>query len=86
VLTSICRYPEHNPEESVHRISATVIDTLKRNGNVLIPLSPIGVLYDLLECLVASLNASSVSLDVPIYFLSPVAEKALAFSNIYAEW
>lgn len=27
-----------------------------------------------------------VPVDVPVYFISPVAESTLAYSNIYAEW
>ena len=27
-----------------------------------------------------------MSLDVPIYFVSPVAKKSLAFANVNAEW
>lgn len=86
VMTSVCVAPERNPEESVHMLCMTVIDTLKRGGNVLIPIAPTGVLYDLLECLAANLDQSTVSVDTPIYFLSPVAESALAYANIYAEW
>uniref|UniRef100_A0A914WPD2 Beta-Casp domain-containing protein n=2 Tax=Plectus sambesii TaxID=2011161 RepID=A0A914WPD2_9BILA len=86
VLTSVSVAPERNPEESVHMLCVTVVETLKRGGNVLIPIAPTGVLYDLLECLAANLDQSTVSVDTPIYFLSPVAESALAYANIYAEW
>lgn len=27
-----------------------------------------------------------VPMDIPVYFISPVAESSIAFSNIYPEW
>jgi hypothetical protein len=59
--------------------------TLKNGGNVLIPCCPSGVVYDLFECLSAHLDTVGLSL-VPMYFISPVADNSLAYSNIYAEW
>jgi len=59
--------------------------TLKNGGNVLIPCSPSGVIYDLFECLSSHLDNCGLSL-VPMYFISPVADSSLAYSNIYAEW
>uniref|UniRef100_A0A915Q0A4 Beta-Casp domain-containing protein n=1 Tax=Setaria digitata TaxID=48799 RepID=A0A915Q0A4_9BILA len=99
VLTSICRFPEHSPETSVGAFYlcftqrylvchafAVIADTLKRNGSVLMPICPTGVLYDLLEVISMQLDQHDVSVDVPLYFISPVAESTLAYSNIYAEW
>lgn len=59
--------------------------TLRAGGNVLIPCYPSGVVYDLFECLSGSLNASGFS-RVPMFFISPVADASLAYSNILAEW
>ncbi|KAM3727886.1 Integrator complex subunit [Dirofilaria immitis] len=86
ILTSICRFPEHNPETSVCHAFAVIADTLKRNGCVLMPICPTGVLYDLLEVISMQLDQHDVPVDVPVYFISPVAESTLAYSNIYAEW
>ncbi|VDM96142.1 unnamed protein product [Thelazia callipaeda] len=86
ILTSICRFPEHNPETSVCHAFAVIADTLKRNGSVLMPICPTGVLYDLLEVISVQLDQHDVSVDVPVYFISSVAESTLAYSNIYAEW
>uniref|UniRef100_A0A8R1TPM1 Beta-Casp domain-containing protein n=1 Tax=Onchocerca volvulus TaxID=6282 RepID=A0A8R1TPM1_ONCVO len=86
ILTSICRFPEHNPETSVCHAFAVIADTLKRNGSVLMPICPTGVLYDLLEVISMQLDQHDVPVDVPVYFISPVAESTLAYSNIYAEW
>ncbi|VDO47259.1 unnamed protein product [Onchocerca flexuosa] len=70
---------------------AVIADTLKRNGSVLMPICPTGVLYDLLEVISMQLDQidyfkHDVPVDVPVYFISPVAESTLAYSNIYAEW
>lgn len=54
-------------------------------GNVLIPCYSSGIIYDLIECLVQTLDQSGLS-AVPIYFISPIADQSLAYSNILAEW
>ncbi|VIO89361.1 conserved hypothetical protein [Brugia malayi] len=86
ILTSICRFPEHSPETSVCHAFAVIADTLKRNGSVLMPICPTGILYDLLEVISMQLDQHDVPVDVPVYFISPVAESTLAYSNIYVEW
>ena len=59
--------------------------TLRNGGNVLVPCYPSGVTYDLFECLSHHLESCNL-LTVPMYFVSPVADSSLAYSNIYAEW
>lgn len=59
--------------------------TLRANGNVLIPCYPSGVVYDLFECLSSHLDNSSLS-TIPMFFISPVADMSLGYSNILAEW
>lgn len=59
--------------------------TLRGGGGVLLPVYPSGVLYDLLECLGAHLDAAGLA-HVPLYVLSEVADASLAYSNILAEW
>ena len=59
--------------------------TLKHGGSVLVPCYPSGVTYDLFECLSMHLDSCGLS-NVPMYFVSPVADSSLAYSNIYAEW
>ena len=44
-----------------------------------------GVLYDLFECLYSYMDSANLS-SIPIYFISPVADSSLAYSNIFAEW
>jgi len=59
--------------------------TLRAGGCVLIPCYPSGVVYDLFECLSTHLDKSGFT-QVPLFFISPVAETSLAYSNILAEW
>jgi integrator complex subunit 9 len=59
--------------------------TLKSGGNVLVPCYPSGITYDLFECLSSHLDNVGLG-GVPLYFISPVADSSLAYSNIYAEW
>lgn len=59
--------------------------TLRNNGTVLIPCYPSGVIYDLFEILSQKLDESGLS-TIPMFFISPVAENSLAYSNILAEW
>lgn len=59
--------------------------TLRAGGSILVPCYPSGVIYDLFECLSCHLDKSGLS-QVPLFFLSPVAETSLAYSNILAEW
>lgn len=63
----------------------TVVDTTKQGGNVLVPCYPAGIIYDLLECLSAQMDQNGLS-HIPLYFVSPVADSSLAYSNIMAEW
>lgn len=59
--------------------------TLRNNGSVLIPCYPSGVVYDLFECLSTHLDSSGLS-HIPMYFISPVSDVSLGYSNIFAEW
>lgn len=59
--------------------------TIKNGGNVLVPCYPSGVTYDLFECLSGHLDSCGLS-TVPMYFISPVSDSTLAYSNIFGEW
>ena len=52
---------------------------------MLVPCNPSGVTYDLFECLSGHMDSVGLA-SVPMYFVSPVADNSLAYSNIYAEW
>lgn len=56
VLSSMSRWPEASPDSTVFRISQTIIETLKRNGNVIFPITPTGLIYDLFELVQMSIE------------------------------
>ncbi|XP_018119597.1 integrator complex subunit 9-like [Xenopus laevis] len=59
--------------------------TVSSGGNVLVPGYLSGVIYDLLEGLYQYIDSARLS-NVPFYFISPVANSSLEFSQIFAEW
>jgi len=69
----------------LHYVKTLTAVTLRAGGCVLIPCYPSGVVYDLFECLSTHLDKSGFT-QVPLFFISPVAETSLAYSNILAEW
>uniref|UniRef100_A0A158QKT0 Beta-Casp domain-containing protein n=1 Tax=Haemonchus placei TaxID=6290 RepID=A0A158QKT0_HAEPC len=109
ILTSLSRTPDFSSEGAIIEVAQTVVDTLKRGGNVLMPVNPVGFVYDLIDVVSRSIdNAVRVKtprysflqyahcervliqggaiLEARIYFISPVAKGALAYSNVNAEW
>ncbi|KAL1123383.1 hypothetical protein AAG570_002465 [Ranatra chinensis] len=85
ILTGLTQTPTVNPDTMLGELCMAVAATLKANGSVLIPCYPSGVVYDLFECLSSHLDSSSLS-SIPMYFISPVADMSLGYSNILAEW
>lgn len=85
LLTNLSSCPTIHPDISLQEFCTHVKTTLTSSGNVLIPCYPSGIIYDLLECLVNTLDSSGFG-SVPIFFISPVADQSLAYSNILAEW
>ncbi|KAB0368526.1 hypothetical protein FD755_019560, partial [Muntiacus reevesi] len=68
-----------------HVVSTPLALTVRNGGNVLVPCYPSGVIYDLLECLYQYIDSAGLS-SIPFYFISPVANSSLEFSQIFAEW
>eukprot|EP01137_Pigoraptor_chileana_P003954 Opistho-2@2548 len=71
-----------SPEAMLVELASVVAATTLKGGSVLIPITPIGVVYDLVEYLHAHLHTSSV----PFYFVSPVAANSMALAGIFGEW
>ncbi|RCN45236.1 hypothetical protein ANCCAN_08736 [Ancylostoma caninum] len=87
ILTSLGRNPEFSLEGAIIEVAQTVVDTLKRGGNILMPVNPVGSIYDLIDVVSRSIdNAGGSILESRMYFISPVAKGALAYSNVNAEW
>ncbi|TKR82597.1 hypothetical protein L596_016294 [Steinernema carpocapsae] len=86
VLTTMCTDRDNSPNERVVDIGAVVVETLKKNGSVLMPMAPTGTIYDMFDLLSRNMDLGGISPDTPIYFVSPVADSTLAYANIYAEY
>lgn len=85
LLNNLTPSPLVNPDTMLGDFCQHTIQTIKNEGNVLVPCYPCGMVYDLIECIAGQLTAANLT-QVPIYFLSPVAEASLAYSNILGEW
>uniref|UniRef100_A0A1I7ZWE9 Beta-Casp domain-containing protein n=1 Tax=Steinernema glaseri TaxID=37863 RepID=A0A1I7ZWE9_9BILA len=86
VLTTMCLNQDNSPNEQVLNIGKVVVETLRKGGNVLLPMAPTGTIYDMFEILCSNMDGGQISVEVPIYFVSPVADSTLAYANIYAEY
>ncbi|XP_035751307.1 integrator complex subunit 9 isoform X2 [Egretta garzetta] len=85
ILTGLTQIPTANPDGMVGEFCNNLAMTVRNGGNVLVPCYPSGVIYDLLECLYQFIDSAGLS-NVPFYFISPVANSSLEFSQIFAEW
>ncbi|XP_077345385.1 integrator complex subunit 9 isoform X2 [Lithobates pipiens] len=85
ILTGLTQIPTANPDGMVGEFCSNLAMTIRNGGNVLVPCYPSGVIYDLLECLYQYIDSAGLS-NVPLYFISPVANSSLEFSQIFAEW
>ncbi|KAJ1158080.1 hypothetical protein NDU88_010774 [Pleurodeles waltl] len=85
ILTGLTQIPTANPDGMVGEFCSNLATTVRNGGNVLVPCFPSGVIYDLLECLYQYIDSAGLS-NVPFYFISPVANSSLEFSQIFAEW
>ncbi|KAI5748671.1 hypothetical protein M8J76_001103 [Diaphorina citri] len=74
LLSGLTQTPTSNPDAMLGEL-----------WSVLVPCYPSGVIYDLFECLSSHLDNSSLT-QIPMFFISPVADISLAYSNILAEW
>uniref|UniRef100_A0A452EEI3 Integrator complex subunit 9 n=1 Tax=Capra hircus TaxID=9925 RepID=A0A452EEI3_CAPHI len=85
ILTGLTQIPTANPDSMVGEFCSNLALTVRNGGNVLVPCYPSGVIYDLLECLYQYIDSAGLS-SIPFYFISPVANSSLEFSQIFAEW
>lgn len=85
ILSGLNQTQISEPEQMIQDFCKACLVTIKNQGNVLVPILPIGKIYDLIECLYRYLSDASLT-NIPVYFMSHVAEQSLAYSNIFAEW
>ncbi|CAM6099663.1 unnamed protein product [Calypogeia fissa] len=72
-------------DERFQMVRKAVVDTLGNGGSVLIPMHFYGIFLELMEEIASHLRSSGLEI-VPIYYISPVAEELLAYSNTVPEW
>ncbi|KPM09755.1 integrator complex subunit 9-like protein, partial [Sarcoptes scabiei] len=85
ILGSLSLSQTAKPNARMSEFCDHVERTLKIGGNVLIPCYSSGEIYNLFECLTAHLESCGLG-GVPIFFISPIAERSLMYSNIMNGW
>uniref|UniRef100_A0A3P9K9J2 Integrator complex subunit 9 n=1 Tax=Oryzias latipes TaxID=8090 RepID=A0A3P9K9J2_ORYLA len=85
ILTGLTQMPTANPDGMLGEFCSNLAMTIRAGGNVLVPCYSSGVIYDLLECLYQFIDSANLG-TTPFYFISPVANSSLEFSQIFAEW
>uniref|UniRef100_A0A8C1JZU9 Integrator complex subunit 9 n=1 Tax=Cyprinus carpio TaxID=7962 RepID=A0A8C1JZU9_CYPCA len=85
ILTGLTQIPTANPDGMLGEFCSNLAMTIRAGGNVLVPCYSSGVIYDLLECLYQFMDSANLG-STPFYFISPVANSSLEFSQIFAEW
>ncbi|KRZ74975.1 Integrator complex subunit 9, partial [Trichinella papuae] len=86
VVGSLNQYPKKNPATVMEEFCTVVSNTISAGGNVLIPSSPCGVTFDLIECLFARVLSRSPLPNCQVVFISETADTCFAFGNICGEW
>uniref|UniRef100_A0A8C9YPH6 Integrator complex subunit 9 n=1 Tax=Sander lucioperca TaxID=283035 RepID=A0A8C9YPH6_SANLU len=84
ILTGLTQMPTANPDGMLGEFCSNLAMTIRAGGNVLVPCYSSGVIYDLLECLYQFIESANLG-TTPFYFISPVANSSLEFSQIFAE-
>ncbi|KAG0200745.1 Integrator complex subunit 9 [Mortierella sp. GBA30] len=86
VVADLCPRGSVMYNNGMSEVCAHVAQTIARKGNVLIPCTISGFIFDLLEDIHLHLNNMGLAQQVQYSFVSPVADTALQYSNILAEW
>lgn len=85
ILSCLSLTPRMNANMKMNECCHIIEKAVRSGGNVLIPCFTSGQIYDIFEVICNFLESKSLG-SIPIYFISPVAEHSLAYSNIMAEW
>lgn len=86
IAADLCPVGATSYNSGVNDVCAKVAMTIARKGHVLIPCAISGFLFDLMEDIHLHLSHMGLTHQVQYGFISPVAETALQYSNILAEW
>ncbi|EFO94802.1 hypothetical protein CRE_09329 [Caenorhabditis remanei] len=87
LVTSLSRLIDTTVQAMGVGLTRTITEVLKNHGSVILPMCPIGPIFELVEAVSDVISATpGISMDTPIYFISPVAKSAIAMASISAEW
>ncbi|KAF8986184.1 Integrator complex subunit 9 [Entomortierella lignicola] len=86
IAADLCPKGSITYDSGVNEVCASIARTIARKGHVLIPCAISGFLFDLLEDVHLHLTRMGLIHQVQYSFISPVADTALQYSNILAEW
>ncbi|RLN69320.1 hypothetical protein BBJ29_000225 [Phytophthora kernoviae] len=78
------RDPHANTERMVERVLSDVSRVLDRGGVCIVPTTPCGVLFDLVEAVYAACLHNKQ--NVPMYFISDHASSIMELTQLGAEW
>lgn len=76
---------QKSPETSMNEICNIIGITLTNGGNILLPVSPSGSIFELFDIVTTYLNSMGMN-TVPIFMVNVVAEPLMAYANIVSEW
>ncbi|EFC41975.1 hypothetical protein NAEGRDRAFT_80530 [Naegleria gruberi] len=82
IVKPLCHY---YPEATLNDICRIIGKTIESGGDVLIPCHTTGLIYDLIDFLSTFFNSVHLG-NTLIYLVSPVADHAIQYANISAEW
>ncbi|KAF9584231.1 Integrator complex subunit 9 [Lunasporangiospora selenospora] len=86
IVADLCPKGSITYDSGVNDVCSNIAATIARKGHVLIPCTISGFLFDLMEDIHLHLSRMGLNHQVQYSFVSPVAETALQYSNILAEW
>jgi integrator complex subunit 9 len=78
------RDPHANTERMVERVLSGVSRVLERGGVCIVPTSPCGVMFDLVEAVYAACLHNKQ--NIPMYFISDHASRVMELTQLGAEW
>jgi len=85
ILSGLKASDMYSPDSSVHEVERIIINTLKNNENVMFPVFPSGLIFDLIEILADQLKRNRLG-TVPFYYVAPMSKDSLAHAQIYPEF
>ncbi|CAO4377064.1 unnamed protein product [Caenorhabditis nigoni] len=87
IINSLSRLIDTSTQTMGVSLTRTVTDYLKNHGSVILPICPVGPIFEMIEAISDIISSTTgISPDTPIYLISPVAKSAIAMASISAEW